>query len=145
MTLFLSGCRERPGGGTDPSIVGTWIVRIPEAPFPMHLYVFHADGTVQQSNPDAGDPNTSDSNLMGAWQKNGEGFKARTVEFTADRATHKLIGKGEIIMDLKVDHDHLQGAPDATFYAAGGEKVVSINTWVCLAAILNGRMASKPL
>jgi hypothetical protein len=48
-----------------PSIVGTWLVKIPEAPFPWHPFIFHSDGTVQQSNPDAGDPNTSDSNLIG--------------------------------------------------------------------------------
>ncbi len=45
---------------------------IPEAPFPYHLFVFHSDGTVLQSNPDAGDANTSDSNLMGAWIAEGD-------------------------------------------------------------------------
>jgi hypothetical protein len=48
-------------------IVGTWLVTIPEAPFPLHMFSFHADGTVQQSIPDAGDPNSSDSSAMGAW------------------------------------------------------------------------------
>jgi hypothetical protein len=40
----------------------------------MHMvafHSFHSDGTVEQSNPEAGDPNASDSNLMGAWTFDG--------------------------------------------------------------------------
>jgi hypothetical protein len=64
LCLDFSACHCN--GNTDLSpIVGTWIVKAPEAPFPYHMFVFHADGTMQQSNPDAGDRNSSDSNV--AW------------------------------------------------------------------------------
>jgi hypothetical protein len=46
-------------------------VKIPEAPFLFDMLVFHANGTMQQANPDAGDPNTSDSNGLGAWVLDG--------------------------------------------------------------------------
>jgi hypothetical protein len=36
------------------------------------MFVFNSDGTMQQANPDAGDPNTSDSNGMGAWVPDGD-------------------------------------------------------------------------
>jgi hypothetical protein len=43
-----------------PSIIGAWFVRMPKAPYPYHLFIFHADGTVIQSNPESGDPGSSD-------------------------------------------------------------------------------------
>lgn len=49
----------------DP-VVGTWLVEQPAAPFPLHLYVFNADHTMQQANPDAGNARTSDSDGKGA-------------------------------------------------------------------------------
>jgi hypothetical protein len=61
-TLCLTGCQaahKNPGPASE--IVGAWLVTIPHVPFPLHMFVFHADGTVEQSNPDAGDPNTSDT------------------------------------------------------------------------------------
>ncbi len=50
------------------SIVGTWFVKASDAPFPYHMFVFNADGTMQQANPDAGDANTSDSDGKGIWK-----------------------------------------------------------------------------
>src|SRR4051794_18441557 len=47
-----------------PPVVGTWLVKTPEAPFPYHMFTFHSDGTMLHSNPDAGDSSTSDSNGM---------------------------------------------------------------------------------
>src|SRR5579862_5754851 len=79
-----SGCHSRSRGHAP--IVGTWIVKAPQAPFPLHLFVFHSDGTVEQSNPDAGDPGTSDSNAMGVWVTAGAEIKGKIVEVTAERA-----------------------------------------------------------
>ena len=102
----------------EPSIVGAWLVEIPEAPFPRHLFVFHADGTVEQSNPDAGDAGTSDSNLMGALGMEDDHIKGKVVEITADRSTHKLAGQGEMTFTLKVTDDQLKGEMHAMFYDA---------------------------
>jgi hypothetical protein len=90
LVLCLSsvGCHPGCSRRSDLSpIVATWVVKAPEAPFPLHLFVFHSDSTVQQSNPDAGDPNTSDSNAMGIWLPDGEEIKGKLVEITADRTT----------------------------------------------------------
>ena len=123
IVLWITGCHQAPSGkGDSPAIVGAWIVRIPEAPFPLHMFVFHSDGTVEQSNPDAGDPDTSDSNLMGAWRAEGDGFKGKIIEMTADRTTHQLVSRGEIFFTLKVSGDALSGTARAVFYDVNGQQ-----------------------
>lgn len=104
-------------------IVGAWLVTIPEAPFPLHVFVFHSDGTVQQSNPDAGDPNSSDSSAMGVWRADGDAFKGRLVEITADRSTRQFVSRGEISFSLKVAGDVLRGTAMAVFHDASGRAV----------------------
>jgi len=104
-------------------IVGAWLVEIPEAPFPLHMFIFHADGTVQQSNPDAGDPNTSDSNAMGVWLADGVGIKGKIVEITADRSTRQFMSRGEISFSLRVDGNAFSGTASAVFYDAVGRQV----------------------
>jgi len=86
--VFASGCASFSHDAPTPSpIVGVWLVRAPEAPFPLHMFAFHSDGTVEQSNPDAGDLRTSDSNLMGVWRSNADrsGERQRS-ELHADRS-----------------------------------------------------------
>jgi hypothetical protein len=55
----------------------TWIVNDVDAPFPFHMYVFNGDGTLQQANPDAGDPNSSDSDGKGIWMIDGDRTKGK--------------------------------------------------------------------
>lgn len=50
-----------------PAIVGAGFVKVPGAPFEYQMYVFNADRTMQESNPDAGDAHASDSAGFGAW------------------------------------------------------------------------------
>jgi hypothetical protein len=104
-------------------IVGTWVVKAPEAPFPFHMFMFHSDGTVQQANPDAGDPNTSDSNAMGVWLPDGDRIKGKLVEITADRTSGRFVSRGEISFSLKVDGNAFSGTASATFYDADGRRV----------------------
>jgi hypothetical protein len=103
--------------------VGAWLVRIPDAPFPLHMFIFHADGTVEQSNPDAGDPNTSDSNLMGAWRRDADGYKGKLVEVTADRVTHQFASRGEISFAVSIRDNSLTGTARATFFDPSGHPV----------------------
>jgi hypothetical protein len=122
--LCLSGCkeayqREKPAS----EIVGAWVVKIPGAPFPLHVFVFHSDGTVEQSNPDAGDPNTSDSNLMGVWQAGGDGYRGKLVEITADRVTHQFASRGEISFAVKVDGNSFVGSATAAFFDPDGRQI----------------------
>jgi len=46
-----------------------------------------------QSNPDAGDSNTSDSNGAGVWTPVAEGVKGKFVEVTADRRTRRFASR----------------------------------------------------
>jgi len=101
-------------------MVGAWLVTIPEAPFQHHMMVFHADGTLVQSNPDAGDPRTSDSNGMGAWVTEGDHIAGRFVEFTADRSTHQFVSRGDIAFSIQVQADNIRGNGIAHFFDATG-------------------------
>ena len=124
LCLSAAGCHRASRGRSDlPPIVGTWVVKAPEAPFPLHMFVFHSDGTVEQSNPDAGDPMTSDSNLMGVWLPDGDRVKGKLVEIAADRTTHQLASRGEITYSLKVNGDVFRGTASAVFYDANGRQV----------------------
>jgi hypothetical protein len=126
VAFFLSsaGChRISDGKDNPPPIVGAWFVKIPEAPFQYHMFVFNSDGTMQQSNPDAGDPNTSDSNGMGVWVPDGDGIKGKFVEVTADRTTRRFVSKGEISFLIKVTGDAFGGTASATFYDSEGRRL----------------------
>jgi hypothetical protein len=116
--LYLSGC-SRPV--PPPAIVSTWFIEMPTAPYPYHLFTFHADGTVIQSNPDAGDPRHSDSNLMGAWTAIGDRFTAKLVETAADRTTHKFVGRTELAMSIQVQANSLHGTGIASVFDATGK------------------------
>lgn len=113
VSFFLTCCSKSP-------IVGTWFVKASNAPFPYHLFIFHSDGTVQQSNPDAGDPNTSDSNLMGVWQKVGRKIEGNMIELTADRTTRQFVSRGVIFFSVEVEKDVFKGRAIATFYDING-------------------------
>lgn len=101
-----------------PAIVGVWVVQDSGAPFPWHMYVFNADGTMQQANPDAGNPRTSDSDGKGVWKMVDGHVRGKFVEITADRTTHKFIGIGEISFDLVVTGDRFEGRGSARFFDA---------------------------
>jgi hypothetical protein len=119
LCLGSAGCHQVSGDRNNSSpIVGTWLVKIPEAPFPYHMFVFHSDRTMQQANPDAGDPNTSDSNGMGVWAPDGDGMKGKFVEVTADRTTRQFVSRGEISFSIKVNGDAFSGTASAVFYDA---------------------------
>lgn len=112
--LGLSGC-----GSANP-IVGSWLVHDPNAPFPYHLYVFNADGTMQQANPDAGDPHASDSDGKGIWITDGDHIKGKWVEVTADRTTHAFTGRLEITYDYVVSADTFSGTESVRVFDASG-------------------------
>jgi hypothetical protein len=112
----------RPGGDRN-AIIGTWFVKDSAAPFPFHMYVFNADGTMQQANPDAGDTKTSDSDGKGVWVSDGNQIKGKFVEISADRTTHKFVGRGEISYNLRVASDTFAGNAIARFYDVDGKLI----------------------
>jgi hypothetical protein len=122
--LCSAACRSTSVAGNDASpVIGTWVVKIPEAPFPYHMLVFHSDGTMLQSNPDAGDPNTSDSNGAGVWTPVAGRIKGKFVEVTADRTTRKFVSRGEISFLIQVNGDALSGTASAVFYDVDGRQI----------------------
>lgn len=101
----------------------TWFVKAPEAPFPYHMFVFNSDGTMQQANPDAGDPNTSDSNGMGVWIPDNDRIKGKFVEVTANRMTHHFVSRGEISFSIEVNGNTFSSVASAFFYDAEGRRL----------------------
>jgi hypothetical protein len=119
-TLGLLACTHDNTDRRANPIVGTWFVTDPGAPFPYHMYVFNSDGTMQQANPDAGDPHSSDSDGKGVWVTDGDRIKGKWVEVIADRASHKFTGRAEISYDVKVNADTFTGTVTASSYDANG-------------------------
>jgi hypothetical protein len=87
------------------AIVGAWLVKEPAAPFPYHMYVFNADGTMQQANPDAGDKTTSDSDGKGVWIAEGQQIRGKWVEVAA-----------RLISSLDVVNSHSTSSLTATAF-----------------------------
>jgi hypothetical protein len=117
----LYGCGSLPSrSGLPNPVVGAWLVKDPNAPFPYHMYVFNGDGTMQQANPDAGDPHGSDSDGKGIWVTDGDRIKGKWVEVIADRATHQFIGRVEISYNITVSSDSYIGSETVRSYDAAG-------------------------
>jgi hypothetical protein len=89
------------------------------------MYVFNADGTMQQANPDAGDSHGSDSDGKGIWVATGERIKGKWVEVIADRATHKFAGRLEISYEITVSGDTYTATETVRSYDAAGNLVAS--------------------
>lgn len=92
---------------------------------------------MQQSNPDAGDPSTSDSNGMGVWLADGGRIRGKFVEVTADRATRRFAGRGEISFSIQVNGQAFRGTASAVFFDAEGRQLKAP-----IAATLEGRRVS---
>lgn len=115
--VCLGGCTAAP---KPLPIVGVWVVRHSAAPFQYHMYVFNGDGTMQQANPDAGNPRTSDSDGKGIWIAAGDTIRGKWVEVRADRATHAYLGRGEISFDVVVRGDSIVGSATGRFFDPSG-------------------------
>ena len=119
--MALLGCVSPSTGSSIPNpVVGAWLVKDPNAPFPYHMYVFNGDGTMQQANPDAGDPHASDSDGKGIWVANGNRIKGKWVEVIADRTTHQFAGRLEISYEITVSGDTCTGTETVRSYDAAG-------------------------
>jgi hypothetical protein len=117
-TLGVAGCHRHNRVAKADPIVGAWLVKEADAPFPYHMYVFNADGTMQQANPDAGDPHTSDSDGKGVWIRDGITIKGKWMEVLADRTTHKYAGRLELSFSVKVTGDNFTGTASAQGFDA---------------------------
>jgi hypothetical protein len=93
--------------------VGVWEVRIVGAPFSPHLFTFHSDHTFLSANPDAGDPNTSDSDGEGVWE-GWDHVKGIFKEYNADRTSHKFVSILTVTYSITVTGDTFSGDATAT-------------------------------
>jgi hypothetical protein len=118
--LGLAACAPQAAPAPSP-VVGTWVVKDSGAPFPFHMYVFNADGTMQQANPDAGDAHASDSDGKGIWAARSGMIEGKWVEITADRASHTYTGRAEISFRFKVSGNRLSGTEWARMFGADGK------------------------
>lgn len=119
VALFCAGGMIAPAAAEDAAkdaIVGTWFVKAADAPFTHHMFVFNADGTMQQANPDAGNPDNSDSDGKGIWIRKDGKILGKFVEVTADRKTAKFVSRGEISYEIDVSGDDLTGTASAKFF-----------------------------
>ena len=115
------GCSSASNRGMQPHpIVGAWYVKNLGAPFQYHMYVFNADGTMQQANPDAGDASESDSGGRGVWVADGPRIRGKWVEITADRTTHQFAGRGELSYEIVVNGNTFSGTAAYRSYDVNG-------------------------
>ena len=114
---LAGGCEK----ASEPNpIIGTWLIHDGKAPFPMHMYVFNADGTMQQANPDAGDAHGSDSDGKGIWITRSDQIRGKWVEVMADRTTHRFTGRGEYSFEISVSGNRLRGNGTMHVFDANG-------------------------
>jgi hypothetical protein len=141
LAVGLAGCTRSPvDTGSRNPIVGAWLVNDPNAPFPFHMYVFNADGTMQQANPDAGDSHASDSDGKGVWAADGNRIKGKWVEVIADRTSHKFTGRLEVTFHLTVKDDKFTGTETVSTYDEHGNPAQTLDT----RAEIEGRRVKLP-
>lgn len=99
------------------TIVGVWRVQTEGAPFKFHMFAFHNDGTMQQSNPPAGNTETSDSAGLGVWAADGATVKARFEEYRV-ALKDGAITRGTIDFTLYIKDNSLDGACNFNIYDA---------------------------
>jgi hypothetical protein len=107
--------------GSQETIVGVWFVDAVGAPFEPHLFTFHADQTMLSSNPDAGDPQTSDSDGMGPWAASGGNqIIGAFEEINADRDTHEFVSRLRVEYTITLDGSTFTGPASATYFNPDG-------------------------
>jgi hypothetical protein len=110
-------------------IVGVWRVHVAGAPFAYHMFVFHADGTMQQSNPPAGNIQTSDTAGLGIWAEQpgsrsssrDRTIQARFEEYRVDRADG-AITRGVVDLTLQLAQNNLSGTARFNIYTAATDQ-----------------------
>ncbi|WP_347671847.1 hypothetical protein [Micromonospora sp. B11E3] len=96
-------------------IVGVWRVRTEGAPVPYHMFAFHSDGTLHQSNPPLGNTITSDTAGLGVWQEREGAVKARFEEYRLAYRDHSMT-RGVIELTLSVSHNSFTGTAEFNVY-----------------------------
>ena len=91
-----------------------WQVWADGAPFDHHVMTFNTEGTMLQSNPDAGNEHYSTSIGMGVWRAEGDLVVGRFLETRAHRVTRIALGCSIIRFTLRITLDEFTGHAVAT-------------------------------
>lgn len=107
----------------DRGIVGAWYVDTVGAPFAPHAMIFHSDGTVQITNPDAAEKTNSSSAGYGSWKAVRGGFAGQFLEVNADKTTNQFTSNLIVRFRITLHGDRFDGPADATYYNSDGNAV----------------------
>lgn len=119
--VALPSAAVADGRGNHHEIVGVWFVNAVGAPFQPHLFTFHSDHTMLSSNPDAGDPHTSDSDGMGPWAASAPNIVVGAFEeINADRTSHQYVSRLRVEYTIKLDGDTFTGPAVANYFNPDG-------------------------
>jgi hypothetical protein len=99
------------------SIVGAWYVDTVGAPFEPHGITFHADGTLDLTNPDAAEATNSSSAGMGSWVQTPKGSaRGRFFEVNADKTTNQFTSLLVVTFEFTVNGDTFSGPASASYF-----------------------------
>lgn len=107
------------------SIVGAWYVDTVGAPFVPHGITFHADGTLDLTNPDAAEAQNSSSAGMGAWVVTAnDNARGRFFEVNADKTTNEFTSILVVTFEFTVTGDRFSGPAIATYFD-GNQNIIA--------------------
>lgn len=108
---------QQANAANGKSIVGAWYVDTVGAPFEPHGITFHADGTLDLTNPDAAEAQNSSSAGMGAWQvTKNDNARGRFFEVNADKTTNQFTSILVVTFEFTVNGDTFSGPASASYY-----------------------------
>lgn len=109
--------------GIKRDIVGAWYVDTVGAPFVPHGMLFHADGTLSLTNPDAAEAANSSSAGYGQWRLERGKVQGRFFEVNADKATNQFTTLLVVTFTIKVDGDTFTGPATAEYFDKDRKRV----------------------
>lgn len=116
-TFISVGLVATPATAAPLDILGTWYVDTVGAPFKPHGMIFHLDGTMVLTNPDAAEAQNSSSAGYGSWQLKRNQVVGQFFEVNADKTTNQfttlLIVKFTI---TSVTPDRFSGDATASYF-----------------------------
>lgn len=112
----LIWARGEASAGTAREAVGAWYVDTVGAPFEPHGIIFHSDGTMVLTNPDAAEAENSSSAGYGQWVKTRNGVRGSFFEVNADKSTNQFTTILVVDFDLTVNGNRFTGPATANYY-----------------------------
>lgn len=116
VTVAVTGRSALASARAKKGIVGAWYVDTQGAPFVPHGMLFHADGTLSLTNPDAAEATNSSSAGYGQWKLVRGKVQGRFFEVNADKGTNQFTTLLVVTFTVTVDGDLFLGPASASYY-----------------------------